>query len=87
MQYVAKICGIMPRSHIRIKPAYGNGEIHSKCRQICDMHTLGNMRIMPRSRIRIKLAVNSTTNNNIGVILDILNSRVDFLSVEYLLWN
>ena len=25
-KYAAKICGIRPRSHIRIKLAYGNGE-------------------------------------------------------------
>ena len=41
MKYVAKICRIMPRSHIRIKPAYGNGESVSLCRKICNMHTFG----------------------------------------------
>ena len=41
MQYVAKICGIMPRSHICIKVAYGNGESDSLCEKICDMHTFG----------------------------------------------
>ena len=41
MKYVAKICGIMPRLHIHIKPAYGNGESDSICGKICNMHTFG----------------------------------------------
>ena len=40
-KYAAKICGIMPCSHIHIKPAYGNGEIDSLCGKICDTHTFG----------------------------------------------
>ena len=40
-KYAAKICGIMPRSHIRIEPAYGNGESDSLCGKICNMHTFG----------------------------------------------
>jgi len=39
MQYAVKMCGIMPRSRIRIKPAYGNGESDTLCRKICDIHT------------------------------------------------
>jgi len=31
----------MPRSHIRIKLAYGNGESDSLCGKICDIHTIG----------------------------------------------
>ena len=31
----------MPRLHIRIKLAYGNGESVSFCGKICDMHTFG----------------------------------------------
>ena len=37
----AKICGIRPRLHVRIKPTYGNGESDSVCGKICDMHTSG----------------------------------------------
>ena len=40
-KYAAKICGIMPRSHIRIKSTYGNEESDSLCGKICDMHTFG----------------------------------------------
>ena len=40
-QYVAKICGIRPRLHNRIKPAYGHRESDSLCGKIWDMHTFG----------------------------------------------
>jgi len=32
---------IYARSHIRIKPVYGNVESDSSCGKICDMHTSG----------------------------------------------
>jgi len=38
-QHAVKICGIMPCSHICIKPTYENGESGSLCGKICNMHT------------------------------------------------
>ena len=40
-KYAGEICGIMPRLHIRMKPAYRNGE--SICGKVCDiMYTFEN---------------------------------------------
>ena len=50
-RYVANICGIMPRSHLCIKPAYRNGESDSLCGEICDMHTFCRWRCSAVSRV------------------------------------